>query len=237
MSEDIIQEIWDRGKSMKGDLSVRQIEEALHPHVRRQSFNALMYVWIWLAILAGTLVFDAVNLVGYSGNPGMLMRQIGVTMVTVVFGIYGIHLLHEIRSIDRGDESLVTTLQRLLRLYRTKFEIWNFMMAATIVLLTWAVTSYVDNDGGYYRINQVNVFVAFTVLQFAFMYAILKIGQHPFRKEMKILMSDLEGNMLEGSQTIATLRKRWRIWAIVFVVIGIILLLFGIWQTIDVLPA
>jgi hypothetical protein len=229
MNEDIIQKIWDKGKSQKRDLSVQEIEQALRPDVRRQSFAIRMYIWIWVIFLLGTVVFGVLNIVGYLGNSAMLSAQIGLALLAVAFGIYGIHLLREIRVMDRADESLMVLLKRRVRFYRTKFEIWNFMMAATIVLLTFAVTSYVDNENGHYRIGRVELFIIFSAMQFAFMYGINKIAQYPIRKEMKIFLSDLEANVMEGTQTLVVFRKQWRVWVIVFFIIGVILLLLGIW--------
>ena len=228
MNEDIIQKIWDKGKSQKRELSVQEIEQALRPEVRRQSFAIRMYIWIWLVVLLGTFVLNVLNIVGYLGNSVMLMTQIGLTLLGVMFGIYGIHLLREIRIIDRADESVMALLKRRLRFYRTKFEIWNFMMAATLVLLTFAVTSYVDNDSGHYRINRVEIFIIFSAMQFAFMYGINKIAQYPIRKEMKLFLSDLEANVMVGTQALVVFRKRWRIWVIIFFIIGTILLVLGI---------
>jgi hypothetical protein len=230
MSEDIVQEIWDKGGSREKELSVQEIEQALRPDVRRQSFAFRMYIWIWLVILIGTFILDALNIFGYSGNPAMLTTQIGLMLLGVIFGIYGIHLLREIRIMDRADESVTALLQRRLRFYRTKFEIWNVMMAGGIVLLSFAVNSYVDNENGYYRIGRVEAFVVFSIMQFAFMYGINKIAQYPIRKEIKIFLSDLEAHMMEGTQTLVVFRKRWRIWVVVFFIVGTILLLFGIWR-------
>ena len=230
MSEDIIQEIWDRGKSQKKELSVQEIEQALRPDVRRQSLAIRMYIWIWLVILLGTLTLDALNILGYSANPVMLTIQIGLALLGATFGIYGIHLLREIRIMDRADESVTALLQRRLRFYRTKFEVWNFMMAATVVLLTFAVTSYVDNEGGHYSIGRVDLFITFSVIQFGFMYAINKIAQYPIRKEMRLFLSDLEGSVMEGTKTLVVFRKRWRKWVVVFFIVGTILLLLGIWR-------
>jgi len=230
MSEDFIQKIWDKGKSQNKELSTQEIEQTLRPHAQRQTFTIRTNVLIWLIILLGTLIFDVLDIVVYSINPTMLMIQISLTLLALIFGAYGIYLLKEIRIIDRADESVIVRLKRLLRFYRTKFEIWNFMMSATLVLLTFAVTSYVDNDAGHYHIGRVELFVFFLVLQFAFMYGANKIGQYPFRKEIKIIMSDLEANVIDGTQTIATRRRRWRKWATILFIIGTILLLLGIWR-------
>jgi hypothetical protein len=231
MNEDLIQKIWDKGKPRKRELSVQEVERALRPDVRRQSFALRTYVWIYLVILSGTLILDALNIVGYSANPVMLMTQIGLTLLGVTFGMYGIHLLREIRIMDRADESLLALLQRRLRFYRTKFRIWEFLMAATIVLATFAVTSYVDNEDGFYRIHRVGIFILFSVGQFAFMYGVNKIAQYPIRKEMKVFLADLEANVTQGRETLVASRKRWRIGAIIFFIIGTILLVLGILRT------
>lgn len=233
MSNDIIQDIWNKGKTPKKELSVQEIEEALRPFTRRQSFSIRVYLWLWLAIMVGTLVLDVFNIVEYSVNPTMMVVQIGLTLLIVLFGAYGVYLLREVRIIDRADESMLTMLRRLLRFYRTKFEIWNLMMGATLVLLTFAVTSRADNDNGHYQINNVGMFILVSALQAAFVYLINKVAQYPFRKEMKIIMSDLEANVVEGTQTIPGLRKHWRLWAAILFIIGTILLLLGIWRTLQ----
>jgi len=236
MTKDVIQDIWNKGKTPKKELTIQEIEEALRPFTRRQSFSIRVYLWIWLAILLGTFVLDAFNIVAYSVNPSMMVVQIGLTLSVALFGIYGMYLLRELRIIDRADESMLAMLKRLLRFYRTKFEIWNLIMGATIVLLTFAVTSHVDNDNGHYRINNVGMFVLVSALQAAFMYLINKVAQYPFRKEMNIIMSDLEANVVEGTQTIPGLRKHWRLWAAILFIIGTILLLLGIWRTLQFIP-
>lgn len=230
MSEDMIQVIWDKGRPQKNDLSVQEIEQALRPDVRRQSFAIRKYIWIWLVALAGTFILDALNILGYSGNPIMLTIQVGLTLLGVVFGIYGFHLLREIHIMDRADESVTALLQRRLRFYRTKFEIWNFMIAGILLLLTFAINSYIDNQNGSYSIGRAELFITFSLIQFGLMYVIIKIAQYPIRKEMKIFLSDLEGSVMEGTKTLVVLRKRWRKWAIIAFIIGTILLLLGIWR-------
>jgi hypothetical protein len=192
-----------------------------------------MWVWIYLVILLGTFVLDVLNIVGYAVNPVMLMIQIGLALLGMAFAAYGIHLLREIHIMDRADENLTALLKRRLRFYRTKFKAWEFMMAAAVVLLSFAVTSYIDNDGGHYRINKPEIFISFTGLQFAFMYAMNKMAQYPIPQEMRTFLSDLEANGLEGMRVLAGRRKRWRIWALIFFIIGTILLVLGILRSLQ----
>ncbi len=233
MAKDMIQDIWEKGKAQKKEISMRDIEQAIRPSIRRQTFTFKIFIWIWLLIIFATLVLNGVNISGYAINPPMLITHLILTLVTIAFGIYGVHLLSELRIIERADESLLSVLKRRLRFYRSKYEIWNLMMAAMIPLLSFALNSYIDNQNGIYRINRPLIFFGVTLLQFIFCYVIIKIGQYPVLKEIKIFLSDLEAQILEGTHKLTDMKKKWRQWAIILAVIGTILLLWGIWRAIQ----
>lgn len=151
----------------------------------------------------------------------------------MIFAIYGIQLLSELSIIERADESMLSVLKRRLRFYRSKYEIWNVMMAAMIPILSFAVITYIDNQNGIYRINQPIVFFGVILMQFIFGYFIIKVAQYPVLKEIKIFLSDLESQVLEGTQKLTEMKKHWRRWGIIFVIIAMLLLLWGIWQAIQ----
>jgi hypothetical protein len=199
MKNDIIQDIWEKGKSQKREISMQEIEQVMKPSIRRQNFTFKLFIWIWLLIIFMTMILDGMNIAGYAINPPMLITQIVLTMVAMIFAIYGIQLLSELSIIERADESMLSVLKRRLRFYRSKYEIWNLMMAAMIPILSFAVTTYIDNQNGIYRINQPIVFFGVTLMQFIFGYFIIKVAQYPVLKEIKIFLSDLESQVLEGT--------------------------------------
>jgi hypothetical protein len=233
MKKDMIQDIWEKDKAQKKEISMRDIEQAIRPSIRHQTFTFKIFIWIWLLIIFATLVLNGMNISGYAINPPMLITHLILTLVTITFGIYGVHLLSELRIIEQADESLLSVLKRRLRFYRSKYEIWNLMMAAMIPLLSFALNSYIDNQNGIYRINRPLIFFGVTLLQFIFCYVIIKIGQYPVLKEIKIFLSDLEAQILEGTQKLTGMKKKWRQWAIILAIIGTLLLLWGIWQAIQ----
>ncbi len=106
-------------------------------------------------------------------------------------------------------------------------------MAAMIPILSFAVITYIDNQNGIYRINQPIVFFGVTLMQFIFGYFIIKIAQYPVLKEIKIFLSDLESQVLECTQKLTEMKKHWWRWGIIFVIIAMLLLLWGIWQAIQ----
>ena len=173
------------------------------------------------------------NIVAYAVNPSMLFTEFAVTIAAMIFGFYGIYLLGELKIINRAEENLISMLKRRLSFYRSKYEIWNLMMAIMIPLLSFALITHIDNQESVYRINQPFIFWVVTLLQFIFGYVIIKISQYPILKEIKIYLVDLEAQVWNESQSLTAVKKRWRIWSYIFVIIGALLLLWGIWRAIQ----
>ena len=233
MKKDIIQDIWEKGKSQKKEISMQDIEQAIKPSIRRQTFTFKLNIWIWLLIIFAIMVLDGMNIAGYTVNPPMLITQLILTLIAVIFGVYGIHLLSELNIIERSDESIVPLLKRRLRFYRSKYEIWILMMAAMIPLLSFAINSYIDNQNGIYRINQPLVFFGVSLMQFIFGYSIFKLGHYPVVKEIKVSLSDLESQVLDGTQLLGEMKIRWRRWGYILAIIGLLFLLWAIWRWIQ----
>jgi xanthine/uracil permease len=233
MPKDVIQDIWERGTGKEKKMTREMIEQFLQPRIKRNVFQQKMFVWIYLFALAATLVLQGINIVGYQSNPLMLAVQAGLTLIALTFFAYGIHLVQEIRRIDRADESLVALLRRRLRFYRTKYEIWLWMTAGTVLLLIYAVTTMTDNIGGHYRINRPGVFIGTSLAVFFGMYAFSKIAHYPFITELMAFLHDLESQVTEQTVRVRELKKTWRLWAIIFAITGTLLFLWGLLRAIQ----
>jgi hypothetical protein len=229
VNDDILQEIWDKERK-EPKMSRAEIQAVLRPHVRKNAFGLRFLVWIYMAFIAGTLVVQGMAIYAFRTNPVFLTVHAVLTALTLGILGYGIHLSGELGAMDRGDESLVAVLRRRLRFYRTKYEIWLWMLALTLVFLTLAVTTTLDNQDGQYRINRPAIFICFTIAQFLFAYAIFKAGHYPLLRELKAILSDLEHQVTTGTERIKDLKKTWRLWSVLLVILGTILLILGIFR-------
>ena len=228
MEKDIIQDLWERGTGKEKRMSREAIEQFLQPRVKRNVFHFKFLVWFYLFVLAAIFVLQGINIVGYQSNPLMLAVQAGLTLIALTFFAYGIHLVEEIGRIDRADESLVALVQRRLRFYRTKYEIWLWMIAGTALLLSYAVNTMVDNVGGHYRINKPVVFIGTSLAMFFGLYAVSKLAHYPVVTELKAFLHDLEAQVTEQTVKVQKLKKTLRLWGIVLAVILTLLALWGL---------
>jgi hypothetical protein len=210
-----------------------EIQAILQPRIRKSALGWSFLVWTYLAVIAGTLVCEGMNIYAFRTNPIMLTVGVLLTVLTLGFLAYGIHIARELATIDKADESLVAKLQRRLRFHRTKYEIWVWMIALTVAFLTFAVSSMPDAQDGQYRINRPSFFIAVTLGQILFMYAILKIGHYPLVRESKAILSDLENQVTTGTDQIKAFKRTWRLWSLLFVFLGTILLIWGICRAIS----
>jgi hypothetical protein len=80
------------------------------------------------------------------------------------------------------------------------------------------------------------VFFGVILMQFIFVYVIIKVSQYPLLKEIRIFLSDLEAQVLEGTQKLTEMKKYWQRWRIIFAILATLLFLWGIWQAIQFGP-
>ena len=214
-------------------MSKAEIQAILRPQIRKNAFGLRFLVWIYLAFVAGTLVCEGMAIYAFRVNPVMLAAHAGAALFTLGFLGYGVYLTGELAAMDRGDESLVSMLRRRVRFHRTKYEIWLWMLALTLVFLTFAVSTLADCQEGRYQINRPHVFAGFTIAQFLFAYVIFRIGHYPLVRELKAILSDLEHQVTTGTERIKVLKRSWRLWSVLLAILGAILLILGILRAVS----
>ncbi len=213
-----------------------EIQSLLQPHIRISALRWRILVWTFLAMMAGTLICQGMNIYAFRADPVMLTVGIMLTAITLGFLAYGIHIMREMTSIDLADESLVEKLTRRLRFHRTKYEIWLWMIALTVAFLSFAVSTLPDAEEGPYRINRPAFFIGITLGQILVMYVALKLGHYPLVRESKAILSDLENQVTTGTEQIRSLKYTWRLWGLLVFALGTFLLLWGIWAFASRLP-
>jgi hypothetical protein len=207
-----------------------EIQALLQPQIQKSALGWRILVWTYLTVIAGTLICEGMNIYAFRTNPIMLSIGVLLAIFTLGFLAFGIHVLRELTAIELADESVVGKLQRRLHFHRTTYEIWLWMIALTIAFLTFAVSTLADAQDGSYRINRPGVFVGVTVGQILFMYVVLKIGHYPLVRESKALLGDLENQVMTGTERIKEFKRTWRLWALLFAVLGLIFLIWGIYR-------
>ena len=114
MDQDRLQEIWGReGEEQK--MSKAEIQAILQPHVRKNALGLTTLLWVYVAVVAVTLVLEGMNLYGLRSNLPVLTVQVVMTLLTLTFLAYGIHLIREVSVMDRPDQTLVAITRRRFR--------------------------------------------------------------------------------------------------------------------------
>lgn len=232
MAKDIIRNIWNKGKRKEKKMSRSEIEGLLRPDIRRHSLQLKIFVWIYLGVLIAAACLCVLNIAAYQHNHVMVVVQSILTGVSLACAGYALYLLRQISESDRADVPLVTSLQKRLNLVRTKFEIWYVVIAMSVGLLSFAFSVYLDREVPY-RINKPMVFVATLVFQFLFIYVINRIAHYPLIRTMRAYVQDLENQVMEQTVMVQNQRKIWKKWATILMIIGIMLLIWGIIRAIQ----
>lgn len=226
-----LQDLWEKGKTGFTQVPPGEIARTLTYHVHQQFLGVKVLLWTGLATLGGIALLGGINVVGYWNNGLMRGVEAGLTLMALLFAVYGVHLLRTIHRLELADESLTGRLQRLRDLFGTKIEIWNAMSAAACPSLVFTFTSFMDNEGGVYRINQVGLFAVIVAALALFYYAVNKIGQYQVVTEIKHLVATLDSGSPAEAVSFNAWRRRRIVWGIVIFAVLTLLLLWGVWRS------
>jgi len=186
-----------------------------------------------MAAQLAAMILIGFDLYGYRSNPVMLKALIPMLTACSSFFGYGVFLLSHIWQINRSDFDLVTAINRKIKVYRTHYEAWMWIGAVSLLILIFALTTFVDNDEGTYRINRPVFFTVVNIFILLFIYGIQKIGQFIAVRHIRVYLADLQNEVLEGSTKLNQDKRKNVIISLILVVIFTILLILGIIKAIS----
>ena len=221
--------IWKEGNQemLKNQRFERsELEAFLKPKVSKATLNLNLNIVVYMAAQLATMVLIGFDFYIYRSNPAMLTALIPMFILCSSFFGYGVFLLSYIWQINYGRFDLITTIKRKLKVYRTHYEAWMWIGAVTCLFLVFGLNMLIDNDQGTYRINRPVFFATMCLLIILFIYGSQKIAQFFAIRQIRIYLTDLQNDVLEGSCRIEQTRKKK---LIIFVILFIILTITFIW--------
>lgn len=141
---------------------------------------------------------------------------------------YGVFLLTYIWQVNHGNFDLVTAINRKLKVYRIHYEAWMWIGAVSLLFLTFALNTLIDNDQGTYRINRPAVFVVTSLSVILFIYGAQKFAQLFAIRQIKVYLTDLQNDALEGSWKIEEAKRKHMTVYLILALILTILFILGI---------
>jgi hypothetical protein len=228
MSEDLIQHLWERGGEGRR-LGREEIVSALRPRLARGTRALRLQLWFYLALMLVTLVLGGVNIAAYWHHPTMRAVQIALTLVVAGLACYGIRMLADPGLVDRPADSLLGSVRRRLEFLGPRFELWMWMVAVSVAILAFAISSQVDYSIGGYRINKPLVFVGTNVATLLIVYGGLKLSSHAVVRELRATLEDLQDQLLERTAAVDRWKRGWRLWHVALCAVLVIFLLLGLW--------
>lgn len=227
MRDERLQALWKRHRDLP-PLTAGELGRIVRQGMRGGLRSWKSSVGIHLLALLATIVLGLVNAAMYRDNPAMLGAELGVTLAAFALLAYGVLLARELLRIERADEPLMDALRRRLAFVRTRYELWLWAAALTTVLLVFAVTTFIDNQEGVYRINRPGVFWGALAGILLFVYGAGKLATWPAVREMRDALEDLEAGTGERIAAAPTRRRVIFWWSLVAVVILTATLILGI---------
>jgi hypothetical protein len=211
-----------------------ELEAFLRPKLNKITLSLKLNILVYMTAQVAAMVLIGFDLYGYRSNPLMLKVLVPMFIACSFFFGYGVFLLSHIWQINRGSFDLVTAVNRKLKVYSTHYEAWMWIGAVSLLFLTFALNTLIDNDGGTYRINRPVFFTVVCLLVILFIYGSQKIAQFFALRQIRFYLEDLKNDALEKS---CRIEKEKRKYFLFFLIITLILTMTFIWGIICYPPS
>ena len=205
-----------------------ELEAFLKPKISKTARSLNFNIVVYMTVQAAAMVLIGFDLYGYRSNPIMLKVLIPMFIVCSSFFGYGVFLLTYIWQIGHGDFDLVTAINRKLKVYRRHYEAWMWIGAVSLLFLTFALNTLIDNEQGTYRINKPVFFAVICVVILLFIYGVQKVAQFVAVRQIRVYLADLKNEALEGSHRLERMKRQYRIFILILALILTIMFIWGI---------
>jgi hypothetical protein len=205
-----------------------ELEAFLKPKISKTTLSLNSNILVYMMAQLTAMVLIGFDLYGYRSNSIMLKVLIPMFIVCSAFLGYGVFLLTYIWQVNHGNFDLVTAIKRKLKVYRIHYEAWMWIGAVSLLFLSFALTTLVDNDQGTYRINRPVFFTVVCLSILLFIYGVQKIAQFIAVRQIKVYLADLQNDALEGSRKIEEAKRKHLVIYLILALIFTILFIMGI---------
>lgn len=186
--------------------------------------NLIFYGLIQLA----NIILLSMNIAGYSSNPAMIWILIPQLALTIGILVFEINIFYKFREINNYSESLQVLIDKQLWFYKRPYEVFLVLASLSVTILMSNLNLYVDNENGSYIINNKVMFVTITIAAFLFFYGSNKVASLLGLKALKAYLHDLQHGVLEKSERLEHIKKRYLwLWIVLFALLSAFLI-FGI---------
>ena len=235
MEDNNLINIWEQNKHVPENekFESAMITDYLKPKVSKVSLTFSFNLIIYLLALLASIVMLSMNLYGYRANPVMLTVELGLLFLSLVFLGYGVFIFMKIREINNFSKDLHELLMAKIKFLRFHYEIWLIITAVVVWILTFALSTLVDNQDGIFRINRVGFFIIISVGMLVFIYAVQKISAEVSFHNLKALLTVLETNDMAQTESIERRKRKLRwIYLAAFIILTALLIL-GVLRMLD----
>lgn len=228
MEENNFIDTWEKQQAIpkKEKLDKEMIINYLKPKVSKVNWSFYFNLLFYIAALIACIVLLSMNLYGYRTNSVMLTVQAVLLLYSLLFLGYGIFIFMKIREINNFSKDLRELLETKIKFLRFHYEIWLIITAFIAWILSFALSTLVDNQDGSFRINHPGTFVLISMGMLCFIYIVQKLSAEFSLRNLRSFLRDLETNSLDQTASFEHRKKKMR-WIIIasFIILTVLLIL------------
>ncbi len=230
-----IKKLWKSSDSQiltNESIDFETVKQAIKKRSIQITSKVLSSFRIGIFALSLSVILNCFNIHGYAGNNLIIILSVSCLILSIVLLLFLVYEYNSFNKLDQAGLSLQELIVTKIKYFKQSLSYVHHAIAISLVLLSSSLSLIIDNNEGYYEVNNIWLYIGILLTVYLIQLIVLNLSHNLYLKQYKTVLLDLNESKL--TEMNAELQKfKWvKLFFLIIILIsfvaGIIIFFFKI---------
>ncbi len=199
-----IKKLWKSADSqilVNESLDFETVKQALTKRSIQITSKLLKSFRLGIIALSLNVILCSFNIYGYAHNSLIFIFCISSLILSIVLLLFLVYQYNSFNKLDQAGSSLQELIVAKIKYFKQSLSYVHHAIAISLVLLTFSLNLIIDNNEGYYQVNNFWLYICIMIITYLIPLVMLNLFHNLYLKQYKIALIDLNESRLTTMNT------------------------------------
>jgi len=194
-----IKKLWKSADSQiltNESLDFETVKQAIAKQSIRITSKLLSSFRVGILALSLNVILYSFNIYGYAGNNLISIFSISSLILSIVLLLFLLYRYNSFNKLDQAGLSLQDLIVAKIKYFKQSLSYVHHAIAISLVLLILSLNLIIDNNGGYYQVNNIWLYIGILIIAYLIPIIMLNLSHNLYLKQYKTVLLDLNESKL-----------------------------------------
>lgn len=194
-----IKKLWKSADSQiltNESIDFETVKQAITKQSIRITSKLLSSFRVGILALSLNVILYSFNIYGYVGNNLISIFSIFSLILSILLLLFLVFRYNSFNKLDQAGLSLHDLIVAKIKYFKQSLSYVHHTIAIGLVLLIFSLNLIIDNNGGYYQVNNIWLYISIMVIAYLIPIIMLNFSHSLYLKQYKTALLDLNESKL-----------------------------------------